>query len=155
MRISNKIQQYYNTWVYKQNHYIILFNKRKHKECSIFHYAMVYCFFFFSLCYYKSWKETRYIISGKKTDSKPSPGHYLSTMRSSVRFLIQSTSPLSPSSTSRPQGTQGNSMIWVEPSLRLRPGYVPKPGEEKTGADGYSFVLHFFARHLLFNRLLL
>lgn len=112
--------------------------------------------FFFSLCYYKSRKETRDIISGnekKKPDSKP--GHYLSTMRSSVRFLIQSTSPLSPSSTSRPQGTQGNSMIWVEPSLRLRPGYVPKPGEENTGADGYSFVLRFFALQLLFNRLLL
>lgn len=53
--------------------------------------------------------------------------YYLSTILSSVRFLMHSANPLSPSSTSRPQGAQGNSMRDAWPSFRLRPGYVPEP----------------------------
>lgn len=58
-------------------------------------------------------------------------GPNLSTMRSKVRFRKQSVRPFSPSSTSRPQGTQGNIMDGDGPSLRRRPGY---PGER--GMDG-------------------
>lgn len=55
----------------------------------------------------------------------------LSTMRSSVRFLRQSASPLSPSSTSFPQVGQGNSMVTGGVSLRLRPGCVPHTAQKE------------------------
>lgn len=59
----------------------------------------------------------------------------LSTMRSSVRFLRQSASPLSPSSTSFPQVGQGNSMITGGVSLRLRPGCVPHTAQKERDSD--------------------
>lgn len=103
------------------------------------------------LGYYRwKWKNNFFL----KTHSKPSPVFYLSTMRSSVRFLIQSNSPLSPSSTSRPQGTQGNSMIWVEPSLRLRPGYVPKPVWEHRSSQLFICSTVIFLPFCLVNLLL-
>ncbi len=52
-------------------------------------------------------------------------------MRSSVRFLRQSASPLSPSSTSFLQVGQGNSMITGGVSLRLRPGCVPHTAQKE------------------------
>lgn len=59
---------------------------------------------------------------------------YLSTMRSKVRLRKQSVRPFSPSSTSRPQGTQGNIITRGGPSLRRLAGYVPYPGD--LGMDG-------------------
>lgn len=63
-------------------------------------------------------------------------GTYLSTIRSKVRLRRQSVRPFSPSSTSRPQGTQGNIITRGGPSLRRRPAYVPNPGDRGMEGEG-------------------
>lgn len=61
---------------------------------------------------------------------------HLSTIRSRERLRRQSVRPFSASSTSRPQGTQGNIITRGGPSLRRRPGYVPCPGDRCMDGDG-------------------
>lgn len=68
--------------------------------------------------------------------------YYLSTILSSVRFLMHSANPLSPSSTSRPQGAQGKSMRGAGPSFLLRPGYVPEPKHTHTHGWDKLNIIH-------------
>lgn len=87
--------------------------------------------------YHNVWGFSGYFISRQIwfiTKSESESFFYLSTIRSNVRLRRQSVRPFSPSSTSRPQGTQGNIITRVGASLRRRPGYVPYPGDR--GMDG-------------------